>query len=72
VELDLAAKAGWLPLAGRQAYLYGYNNQVPGPLVEARPGDTIRIHFTNRMPEATNLHFHGLHVRQQAPQTTAS
>jgi FtsP/CotA-like multicopper oxidase with cupredoxin domain len=26
------------------------------------PGDTIRIRFTNSLPEETNLHFHGLHV----------
>lgn len=62
VQADLEAKAGWIPLAGRQAYRYGYNNQAPGPLIEARPGDTIRIRFTNSLPEATNLHFHGLHV----------
>lgn len=62
VQADLEAKAGWIPLAGRQAYRYGYNNQVPGPLIEARPGDTIRIRFTNSLPEATNLDFHGLHV----------
>ena len=62
VQLNLEAKAGWIPFAGRQAYLYGYNNQVPGPIIESRPGDTLRINFTNSLPEATNLHFHGLHV----------
>jgi FtsP/CotA-like multicopper oxidase with cupredoxin domain len=62
VQVGLEAKAGWIPFAGRQAYLYGYNNQVPGPLIAARPGDTIRVRFTNSLPEATNLHFHGLHV----------
>ena len=62
VQADLEAKAGWIPHAGRQAYRYSYNNQVPGPLIEARPGDTIRIRFTNSLPEETNLHFHGLHV----------
>ena len=62
VQADLEAKAGWFPLAGRQAYRYSYNNQVPGPLIEARPGDTIRTRFTNSLPEETNLHFHGLHV----------
>ncbi len=51
-----------MPFAGRQAYLYGYNNQVPGPLIEARSGDTIRIRLTNSLPEASSLHFHGLHV----------
>ncbi len=62
VEAELTAQPGWIPFAGGQAYLYAYNNRVPGPLIEARPGDTIRIRFTNGLPEATNLHFHGLHV----------
>lgn len=62
VEAELTAQPGWIPFAGGQAYLYAYNNRVPGPLIEARPGDTIRIRFTNGLPKATNLHFHGLHV----------
>lgn len=39
-----------------------YNKQYPGPTLRARPGDTIEIKFVNRLREATNLHFHGLHV----------
>jgi hypothetical protein len=26
VQADLEAEAGWIPLAGRQAYRYGYDN----------------------------------------------
>lgn len=62
VQVDLEATAGLVPFAGRQAYQYAYNNQVPGPLIEARPGGTLRVRFTNSLPEPTNLHFHGLHV----------
>ena len=62
VQFNLEAKAGWMRFADHQAHLYAYNNQVPGPIIEARPGDTLRIGFTNSLPEATNLHFHGLHV----------
>lgn len=39
-----------------------YNKQYPGPTLRARPGDTVEIKFVNRLREATNLHFHGLHV----------
>jgi FtsP/CotA-like multicopper oxidase with cupredoxin domain len=62
--LDVAIEAGydWVRLNGDYAHLYTYNKQVPGPMLEARPGDTVRLHFTNSLPEATNLHFHGLHV----------
>jgi FtsP/CotA-like multicopper oxidase with cupredoxin domain len=62
LELDLAAELTPVPLAGRQAQLMAYNRQVPGPRLEAAPGDTVRIRFTNRLAEPTNLHFHGLHI----------
>ncbi|MDP2999078.1 MAG: multicopper oxidase family protein [Bryobacterales bacterium] len=62
VELDLEAKQQWLDVAGGNAYLYAFNGQVPGPIVEARPGDRIRIRFRNGLSEPTNLHYHGLHI----------
>lgn len=62
VDLDLEAKQQWLNVARRSAFLYAYNGQVPGPVVETRPGDHIRIRFRNSLPEPTNLHYHGLHV----------
>jgi len=63
-QLDIALDAGYgdINLAGSQANLYSYNGQVPGPVLEAQPGDSVRIQFTNNLPEATNLHYHGLHV----------
>ncbi|MEQ9668302.1 multicopper oxidase family protein [Coleofasciculus sp. G2-EDA-02] len=63
-QLDIALDAGYgdINLAGRQAKLYSYNGQVPGPVLEAQPGDSVRIQFSNNLPEATNLHYHGLHV----------
>jgi len=62
LEADLEASEGWTQLAGNSANLFTYNGQVPGPRFEVRAGDTVRIHFTNRLAESTNLHFHGLHV----------
>jgi FtsP/CotA-like multicopper oxidase with cupredoxin domain len=62
LELSLTAQIGGLSLAGRRASLYSYNGSVPGPRLEIRSGDHLRIRFTNRLPELTNLHLHGLHV----------
>lgn len=59
VEISLTAASTWLSLAGRQALLYSYNAQVPGPLIEARAGDTVRLRLRNELPEPTNLHYHG-------------
>jgi FtsP/CotA-like multicopper oxidase with cupredoxin domain len=62
LDLSLTAETGNVSLAGRHAALYSYNGSVPGPRLEIRPGDHVRIRFANRLPEPTNLHFHGLHV----------
>lgn len=62
VEATLTASQQWIPVGGRFAYLYAYNGQVPGPVIEARPGDEVRLTLRNELPEPTNLHFHGLHI----------
>ena len=62
LEAEIDAGEAWVRLGGNLAHLFTYNNQAPGPRLEARAGDKVRLHFTNRLAESTNLHFHGLHV----------
>src|SRR6516162_4486928 len=45
---------------GMIAYLWGYNGQSPGPTIECVEGDKVRIFVTNRLPEHTTVHWHGL------------
>ena len=46
-----------------------FNNQMPGPMIEAELNDIIVIHVTNKLPsnEGLAIHFHGLFV-QGTPQ----
>ncbi|RJQ77904.1 MAG: copper oxidase [Desulfobacteraceae bacterium] len=39
---------------------WGYNGSTPGPTIEAVEGDRIRILVTNRLPEHTTIHWHGI------------
>jgi hypothetical protein len=39
---------------------WGYNGRTPGPVIEAVDGDRLRIYVTNRLPEATSVHWHGI------------
>lgn len=39
---------------------WGYNGSTPGPLIEANEGDTVRIFVTNKLPEPTTVHWHGI------------
>ncbi|MBZ8134071.1 multicopper oxidase family protein [Afifella sp. IM 167] len=42
--------------------LWGYQDQVPGPLLRARQGETLRIRFRNELPEPSSIHWHGVRV----------
>jgi FtsP/CotA-like multicopper oxidase with cupredoxin domain len=44
---------------GMKVNLWGYNGQSPGPTIEVVEGDRVRIFVTNRLPEATSVHWHG-------------
>jgi len=45
---------------GMIANLWGYNGQSPGPTIEAVEGDKVRIFVTNKLPEHTTIHWHGM------------
>jgi FtsP/CotA-like multicopper oxidase with cupredoxin domain len=45
---------------GMKARLWGYNGQSPGPTIEAVEGDRVRIFVTNKLPEHTTVHWHGM------------
>ena len=62
LELDLEASERSVNLGDRQANLLTYNGQIPAPRLEAKPGDKVRIHFTNDLEQPTNIHYHGLHI----------
>ncbi len=45
---------------GCRAKCWGYNGTTPGPTIEAVEGDRVRILVTNRLPEHTTIHWHGV------------
>jgi len=45
---------------GCTAKCWGYNGTTPGPTIEAVEGDRVRIFVTNRLPEHTSVHWHGV------------
>jgi FtsP/CotA-like multicopper oxidase with cupredoxin domain len=64
VEVRLVASVTRLPLLpdGRLTEVFAYNGQVPGPLLEFHEGDRVVVRFRNDLPEATTVHWHGLHL----------
>lgn len=72
VEVTLVAETGVVELVrGVPTSVLGYRDggradsavTVPGPLIEATVGDTLRVHFENALPGlSTTVHWHGLRL----------
>ncbi len=60
-EFHLVAEPVERELApGMTVHLWGYNGQSPGPTIEAVEGDKVRVFVTNKLPEHTTVHWHGM------------
>lgn len=46
--------------AGTRIKAWGYNGSTPGPTIEVVEGDRVRIYVTNKLPEHTSMHWHGI------------
>ena len=40
----------------------GYNGTYLGPTLGAERGETVRVHLATRSPDATTVHWHGMHL----------
>lgn len=63
VEVELtASKVDVTLLDGTTTPSWAYNGQVPGPLIQVVEGQTLRVVFTNDLPDPTTIHWHGMRV----------
>jgi len=63
VEVNLTAEPARISLRpGVTTDVFAYNGRIPGPTLDIREGDHVIIHFTNKLPEPTTVHWHGLHI----------
>ncbi len=81
VEVNLVAvPASAELLAGKRADIWAYRDAsiegslatTPGPLLDVRQGNHVIVHFSNQLPEATTIHWHGLRVPNASDGTPAS
>lgn len=52
----------WEVEPGKTVEAWGYNGQIPGPLLQVYSGDKVRITVTNNLKESTSIHLHGLDI----------
>jgi len=73
VEIDLEAGAASVEIVpGTQSNVLTYNGSCPGPLVRAKVGDRVIVHFKNSLSEPTTVHWHGVRVPANMDGTPAS
>jgi FtsP/CotA-like multicopper oxidase with cupredoxin domain len=61
IEYNLVASAfNWEIAPGKTIHAWGFNEQLPGPALRARAGDTLVVRVTNNLEEATTIHWHGI------------
>lgn len=63
LEFNLDARPVWWSILPNQRLAaYAFNGIVPGPRIEVANGSRVRIRFTNNLPVATTVHWHGIGV----------
>lgn len=63
LEVEIVARQAEIEiLPGVKSAAWTYNGMFPGPLLEAKVGDTLKVHFKNELPQATTIHWHGLRL----------
>jgi FtsP/CotA-like multicopper oxidase with cupredoxin domain len=66
VEVSLTAAAAEARFTGTLVTpVIAYNGSVPGPMLHARVGDRVIVHFQNDLDVATTVHWHGLRISDQ-------
>ncbi|MDD9908668.1 MAG: multicopper oxidase family protein [Ahrensia sp.] len=51
-----------VPGVAASSDLWLYNGETPGPEIRVKQGETIRVKFTNNLPEPTSIHWHGIRI----------
>src|SRR5262249_36007121 len=63
VEYNLeASEFEWEIAPGKTIKAWGFNKQLPGPILRANVGDTLVVRVTNKLSEPTTVHWHGLRL----------
>ncbi|MCO6478838.1 MAG: multicopper oxidase family protein, partial [Phaeodactylibacter sp.] len=57
-----ASEFTWQLSDERAIQAWGYNEQLPGPVLKAKKGDELIVHFTNNLSEPTLIHWHGIRL----------
>ncbi|MEZ4417963.1 MAG: multicopper oxidase family protein [Gemmatimonadota bacterium] len=60
--LELTATYVRRRLRGGTHIVYGFNGQIPGPLIQVDEAATVTVRFSNRIDWPTTVHWHGIRI----------
>ncbi|MGW1867608.1 O-aminophenol oxidase PhsA [Streptomyces mauvecolor] len=68
-ETEIAIRPTWVRLHPQlpPTLMWGYNGSVPGPTIEVRRGQRVRIAWTNRVPKGSEYPVTSVEVPQATP-----
>ncbi len=57
-----ASEFDWTISDGNKIKAWGFNNQLPGPVLKAKKGDLLIVKVKNELSEPTVIHWHGIRL----------
>lgn len=60
--IELSPRIVRKTISGKEVEMYGYNGQIPGPMLRVRQGSTFRVEVTNKIDLPTSVHWHGIRL----------
>jgi FtsP/CotA-like multicopper oxidase with cupredoxin domain len=61
ISIDIVKKE----IAGEEIRMFGYNGQIPGPLLRVDQDSTVYVNVTNNLDMDTTVHWHGLRLENE-------
>ncbi|HWJ27086.1 MAG TPA: multicopper oxidase domain-containing protein, partial [Flavisolibacter sp.] len=58
----VVSEFNWEVKPGKIIKAWGFNQQIPGPVLKAKQGDTLIVKLINNLPESTIVHWHGIRL----------
>ncbi|MEC8221266.1 MAG: multicopper oxidase family protein [Nanoarchaeota archaeon] len=64
-KIDLSIDIVKKEIAGKEIRMFGYNGQIPGPLLKVEQGASVYVNVTNNLDVDTTVHWHGLRLENE-------
>jgi len=64
-KIDLSIDIVKKEIAGKEVRMFGYNGQIPGPLLKVDQNAQIYINVKNNLDVNTTIHWHGLRLENE-------